>query len=93
MNGVNIAGRPTKQLAISAVIANTGVLEPGVYDCFCDVDVRIAVNRATPIPALSVTNGYKIFAGNVIPVQVSLDAAIYVIAAGAGTFEYTRVNG
>ncbi len=91
-NAVNIAGRIAKQLSVSAAVAGSGVLEPGTYDVWCDIDVWVTVNRATPSPVLSATNGYKVFTGNIIPVRVSFGDQIWAIAGSAGTLNYEQTN-
>lgn len=94
---VVIEGRRARQLAIGAAAAVTPVLEEGVYDCWCDVDCFIRVARAdnlTPERGLDVTitNGYKIAANSIVPIQVTAQRLIGVIAAGAGTFNYHKSN-
>lgn len=89
---IEIGGRPRLSFAVSASIANSGVLEKGQYDVYCTVDCSIATERQTPVPALSTTNGYPLFANNVIPVRVGEAQAIYAIAGGAGTFYYIRTG-
>lgn len=95
-NAVSIAGRNAKSFALSAAANNSGNLTSGngIYTVWADVDCWIAVADATvgPIPALSTSNGLKIFAGNQIDVAITAGQAIHAIAGGAGTFFYHRVN-
>jgi hypothetical protein len=89
---IEIGGRPGASFAVSASIANSGTLEKGVYDVWCDVDCRIATERQTPDPALTTSNYYPLFANNVVPVKVGQGQSIYAIAGGAGTLRYIRTG-
>ena len=86
-----IQGRSARQLTVSATAATIGPFrETGIYDIWCDVDVWIRVAKdgsVSPSDAASVTttNGYKINAGNTVPVQVNAGDIVGAIAGGAGT--------
>ncbi len=95
MPGIIIEGSRAATLAVSGTGATTGALPRGTYDVWCDVDVWIRVDDTTlgsPDRPQDVTtaNGYKIFAGNVIPVEVGDARAIGAIAGGAGTLSYHK---
>lgn len=89
---IEIGGRQAATFAVSTSVANSGTLEKGQYDVSCTVDCAIATERQTPSPALTINNGYPLFAGNVIPVRVGEAQAIYAIAGGAGTLKYIRTG-
>lgn len=97
---ISIKGHINTQLAVSAAVASSAVLRTGCYDVWCDIDVFIkVVGSGTPAPEapnraadLTVVNGYKIFAGNVITVKVDTGDTIAAIAGAAGTFNYHRVT-
>lgn len=89
---IEIGGRQRLSFGVSAVIANSGVLENGQYDCVCTVDCAVATERQTPDPALTTSNGYPLYANNVVPFRVGQGQAIYAIAGGAGTFSYIRTG-
>lgn len=88
---VYIEGYRNRQMTL---VANTsqasGDLDEGDYDVWCDVDCFIKVSDDGA--AVTVTNGYKVFAGNVITVHVEETRQISVIAAAVGTFNYHRVG-
>ena len=82
-------------MSISATAAATGALEGGSYDVWSAIDcfIRVAKGSAvSPDDAASVTtsNGYKIYADNVVAVQVDHGDKIGVIAGGAGTFNFHK---
>ena len=87
---IDIDGFEQRTLAVSAVAAETPVLQEGVYDVWCSVDVFIRVG----IVATGVTtaNGYKITAGNVVAVKVPDGRKLGAIAGGAGTLSFHRVG-
>lgn len=89
-NFVAIEGHNKSSLVVSTSAAQTPALQKGIYDVWADVDVWIKVG----IDASNVTssNGYKIFAGNVVPVQVDSGRKIGAIAGGAGNLSYHRVG-
>jgi hypothetical protein len=90
---IEIGGRRASTLVVSAVQANTGVLEKGQYDVSCDVACAIAIERTTPDTiTVTLANGYPIAANNTIPVRVGHGQAIYAIAGGAGTLKYIRTG-
>lgn len=89
---LEIGGRRAVSFPVSASIANSGALEKGQYDVWSDVDCRIATERSTPDPALTTSNGYPLFAGNVVPFRVGQGQSIYAIAGGAGTLNYIRTG-
>ncbi len=92
MRGVNIEGRSQKKFSVSTSAAASGVLEPGTYDCWCDVDCWIAVSAA-PATGLTSDTGYFIAAGNVVAVQISqAGLKIGAIAGGSGTFRFHQVG-
>lgn len=84
-----IEGRRQVTLAVSAAAAQTAVLEEGTYDVWCDVDVWIKVDEVAN--DVTTANGYKISAGNTIPVRVPFGRKIGAIAGGAGTLSYHQV--
>lgn len=90
-NSVNIQGNSAKSLSVSGTGAQTSEkLLPGVYDVWCDVDVFIKVDKSTASD-VTTSDGYKIFAGNVVPVQVPSESFLGAIAGGSGTLKYHKV--
>lgn len=93
-NVYEISGRVAKVLVLSAAVADTGVLEKGQYALWSDVDCRAAVERQTPSPVLSMTNGFPVFGATkqLVRLRVGEGQRIYAIAGGAGTLNYQRVG-
>ena len=89
---LEISGRRAATFVLSASIANSGVLEKGAYDIVSDVATSIAIDRATPSPALSTANGYPLPASTIKTFRVGEGQAIYAIAGGAGTLKYIKVG-
>lgn len=87
---VNIEGSPSLNFAVSASAVSSPPLPGGTYDVYCDVDVWIMVDEIAN--TVTTTNGYKIFAGNVIPVRVADGRCIGAIAGGAGTIHFQKVG-
>lgn len=102
MDKVVIEGRYQEQLAVSTSAALAGggtgkAFEDGIYDFWCDVDVwiRVAIDPVTVTPqnpALSVSNGYKIFAGNTVPIQIDHGRKLQAIAGAAGTLCWHKIS-
>jgi hypothetical protein len=91
-NSVNIQGNSAVSLSVSGTGAQTPArLSPGVYDVWCDVDVFIKVNQVLASD-VTTANGYKIVAGNIVPVQITSDSFLGAIAGGAGTLKYHKVG-
>lgn len=57
---------------------------------YCDVDVFIKVDEVAN--DVTIATGYKIFAGNVVPVKVADGRCIGAIAGGAGTIHFQKVG-
>ncbi len=97
MPGIIIEGSKQLTLAVSAAGAKTNALARGTYDVWCDVDVWIRVDDPNGLTApdrpedVTTATGYKIFSGNVIPVEVAEGRAIGAIAGGAGTLSFHKV--
>lgn len=91
-NSINIQGNSVASLSVSGTGTQTNTrLSPGIYDIWCDIDVFIKVDRATASD-VTTANGYKIVAGNVVPVQITSDSFLGAIAGGAGTLKYHKVG-
>jgi len=96
-NLVNILGKRAIPIVTSAAYAQTDMLETGIYDVYVSVDtfIRVANFKAeSPDRAqdVTVTNGYRIAAGNTIPVFVPTGCRIGAIAAGAGAMILHRID-
>ena len=92
-NSIEISGRYARNLVTSASIADTGIIEKGSYRVVATVDTAIAVDRQTPSPALSVTNGFPLIANTPVDgLRVGEGQAIYAIAGGAGSLKYIRTG-
>lgn len=98
-NSVNIEGYRGASMAITAAATATPILNPGVYDVSATVDVYIRVAGTRNMDAtetadqVTIANGYKIAAGNVVPVEVNGPGhQIGAIAVGAGTLYYHQVG-
>lgn len=87
---VDLEGRVAATLAVSAVAAQTAVLDEGVYDIWCTVDAYVKV--ATTANDVTTANGYLIRANNTVPVLVRTGSRIGAIAGGAGTLSYHMVR-
>lgn len=94
----------TRALA-AATVAMTDMLQAGQYDVWADVDIAIAVgtypksqgasvNDPNDVRTLTQTTGYRIAAGNVVPVIIPSgdDCVIGFIAAGVGNAFYHKVG-
>jgi len=92
MDAIEISGRTRGTFALSTSVANSGVIEKGVYDIWADVAASIATERQTPSPALTLANGYPLTANVMVRVRVGMSQAIYGIAGGAGNLYYMRVS-
>ena len=91
-NSINIQGNSAVSLSVSGTGAQTPTrLTPGIYDVWCDVDVFIKVNQALASD-VTTSNGYKIVANNVVPVQITSPSFLGAIAGGAGTLRYHKVG-
>jgi hypothetical protein len=90
MNPINIEGSPSQSFAVSNIGAQSVPLPLGVYDVRCDVDVFIKVDEVAS--DVTTMTGYKIFAGNVVPVNVADGRRIGAIAASAGTINFQKVG-
>jgi len=91
-NSINIQGQSAISLSVSGTGAQTPTkLTQGVYDVWSDVDVFIKVSQ-TAASDVTTSNGYKIAAGNVVPVQITSDSFLGAIAGGAGTLKYHKVG-
>ena len=95
MPGIIIEGSRALTLAVSGTGNATNALPRGTYDVWCDVDCWLRVDDtglSSPDRPQDVTtaNGYKIFAGNVVPVEVADGRAIGAIAGAAGTLSYHK---
>ncbi len=96
-DSILIEGRRALTTAISGTAVKTAPLPGGQYDVWSDVDCWIRVediNQASPNRPEDVTtaNGYKVFAGNVVPVTIADGRAFGIIAGGAGNFTYHQVG-
>ena len=89
---IEISGRNAATFSLSVAIANSGVLEKGAYDLVSDVATSVAIERATPVPALTTANGYPLPANTIKTFRVGEGQAIYAIAGGAGTLKYIKVG-
>lgn len=86
-------GGIARTLAVSTSASKTSTpLEPGVYDLWCDVDVFITAGTDPLNTAITTANGYKIFAGNVIPVRISSSSFLHAIAGVSGTLSYYKTG-
>lgn len=90
VNAISIEGSPSQSFAVSAAAAQSAPLPGGVYDVYCDVDVFIKVDEVAN--DVTTATGYKIFAGNVVPVNVGDSRCIGAIAGGAGTIKFQKVG-
>lgn len=69
-NAVNIQGHT--QQTLTAGTATTAPLLPGVYDVWGTADAYIKVNKdKTVAAAVTSGTGYKIAAGNIIPIVIT----------------------
>lgn len=89
-NAIFIEGSASINFAVSASAAVSNPLPAGIYDVWCDVDVFIKVDE-TPNDVTTAT-GYKIFAGNVVAVNVADSRRIGAIAGAAGTLHFQKVG-
>lgn len=89
-NAINIEGSPSQNFAVSATAAQSNPLQAGIYDVYCDVDVFIKVDETAN--DVTTATGYKIFAGNVVPVNVADGRRIGAIAGAAGTLKFQKVG-
>lgn len=95
-NSVAIQGHRQVQHSVSGTATVSATLNQGTYDVWCDVDVFIRVAKSSAVSPdraqdVTVVNGYKIAAGNSVPVDVPQDCIIGMIAGGAGTCSIHRV--
>lgn len=90
MDAINIEGSPSTSFAVSATAAQSQPLPMGTYDVYSDVDVFIKVDETANDVTIAI--GYKIFAGNVVPVHVADGRKIGAIAGGAGTLHFQKVG-
>lgn len=89
-NAINIEGSPSGNLTVGTSAAQSPVLQAGIYDVYCDVDVFIKVDEVAN--DVTTATGYKIFAGNVVPVNVGNARCIGAIAGAAGTLKFQKVG-
>lgn len=89
-NAINIEGSPSGNFTVSAAAAQSAPLPGGIYDVYCDVDVFIMVDEI--VNTVTTATGYKIFAGNVVPVKVADGRCIGAVAASAGTIRFQKVG-
>lgn len=97
-----IDGRSQKTFVLSTTGAMSAPVEQGVYDIWSDVDCWIKVadsldrstgNKAvTPNRAQDVTTatGYKLYANNVISVEIDENRQLGAVAGGAGNIFFHR---
>lgn len=87
--GLVIKGNSQGTLAISAVAAQTAALHRGVYDVWSDADCWIKVD--TTANDVTTSTGYKLFAGNVVPLEIGEGDKIGAIAGAASNLHYHKV--
>lgn len=90
--GVYLSGRSQQQLALTTSGAQTGILDAGFYDIWCDVECYIAVDATAS--DVTTANGYLYRTGTTlsdvwIPAGQRLGG---VVASGTGTLSYHRVR-
>lgn len=89
-DAINIEGSPSQSLSVSTSAVQSDTLERGIYDVYCDVDVFIKVDEIAN--DVTIINGYKIFTGNVVPVNVQNGRRIGAIAGADGTLRFQKVG-
>jgi hypothetical protein len=89
-DSIDIEGYAAVTLAVSAAAAQTALLEEGVYDVWCTVDVFIKV--AATANDVTAANGYLIRQNNTVAVYVRDQSRIGAIAGGAGTLSYHKTG-
>src|ERR1043165_1867111 len=80
---VDLEGSAAATLAVSAAADHTPILNEGIYDVWCTVDVFVKVAPTA--------NNYLIRANNTVSVLVRTGSRIGAIAGGAGTLSYHQV--
>jgi hypothetical protein len=86
---VDLEGSAAATLAVSAAADHTPILNEGIYDVWCTVDVFVKV--APTANNVTTANGYLIRANNTVSVLVRTGSRIGAIAGGAGTLSYHQV--
>lgn len=91
MEVLDIKGFSATALSISAVAAQTAALNKGVYEIWADVDCYIKV--ATTADDVTAADGYKLFAGNSVPILIGQGDKIGAITGGASSeLHYHRIG-
>lgn len=89
-NCIDIDGASQQTLSVTTVAAETLVLAEGVYDLWSTSDVYISVGLT--VNGVTVANGYKILAGNVVSVRIRTGRKIGAIAEAVATLSYHKVD-
>lgn len=89
-DAINIQGFRQQSFAVSAVAAQGNSLDRGNYDVWSDVDVWIKIGKT--VDDVTASNGYMLYAGNVVSFFIDQGSRIGAIATGAGTLRFHRVG-
>lgn len=76
-----LRGRMQQNIPVELTVTKSDPLAGGVYDIWATVDCYVAISRID----LTADNGYIVFAGNVLPVQI--EQGDYIATIAAGNFE------
>ena len=88
---IDIEGETQATLAFSSTATQTAALTEGVYDLWTDQTVYIEVGTAAA--AVTSSNGYIIYSGNVISARIRKDSKIGAVrSATSGTLSYHKVG-
>jgi len=91
MTPLYLAGNTQASFAISGTAAQSSALVNGVYDLWADCECFIKV--ATTATGVTTANGYILYSGNVVTLQIDADYKIGAITSGAsGTLRLHKVG-
>lgn len=92
-DAVDLESNTQQQISMSQVMNQSPRLDEGVYDVWCDQEAYIGVGPDES-GILTPATGYKLLAGNIVPLIVrdqSRIAGVLDIGVTAGTLCYHRI--
>ena len=85
-----VQGHTQQRLAVTTSEAVTGRIDAGDYDLWSNVETYIRIGGDAT--GVTTSNGYVLFAGNVVTMRIDRGDQIGAIGVGGGTLSYHRVG-